>query len=477
MNTNSGGFMTNNRTIMDREESETIEFKSSLSETREILETLSAFSNGKGGRVIVGIDDRGRIKGVDIGKNTIENLANEIKRNTDPPLFPSITVEVYKNRNIISIEVNESRIKPVFAFDRAFKRVGKTNQRLTSSEIRELSRIGVGYCYSAQIVKGASIDDISTNKVERFVERARERRGWTIEYTDESDFLTKMGLINQEGITIATILLFGKEPQRFVIQSESRCGRFKGTKPMEFEDFDVIGGDIITQVDDLMKSIKKNMKLEVAIGDEIERGERWEYPLSAIREGIINAICHRDYGETSNVQVRIFDDRLEIWSPGKLPPGITVDKLRGEHESIPPNPLIAKPFFLIGYIENWGTGTNRIIQECLRYGLPEPEFRETGTSFVITFRKDIFSEEYLKNIGLNTNQVNAVFYLKENKEITNTKYQDLNGVSKATASRELSVLVNKGIIERHGRTGRGTIYTLKGSNGLETAQKRLKDGR
>jgi ATP-dependent DNA helicase RecG len=452
---------TNNQHI---EESETVEFKSSLAELKQILETLSAFSNGEGGRVFVGVGDEGQIKGVDIGRNTIENLANEIKRKTDPPLYPSIVVEEHDTKKIITIKVAKSPIKPVFAFDKAFKRVGRTNQKLTSVEIRELARYGVSYCYSAQIVKGATIDDISSGSVSKFVEQAKGRRGWTIEVHNTNEFLTKMGLVNQEGVTIAAILLFGKDPERFIVQSAVRCGRFKGTEPLEFEDFDVIGGDIIAQVDDLMSSIKKDLKMEVNIGDKPERIERWEYPLPAIREGIINAICHRDYGETSNVQVRIFDDRLEIWSPGKLPPGITVDKLRREHESIPPNPLIARPFFLSGYIENWGTGTNRIIRECAEYGLPEPEFRETGTSFVITFRKDILSEEYLKHIGLNTNQVKAVMHLKVNKKITNGAYQKLNEVSRSTAARELSALVKQGIIERHGRTGRGTVYVLKGSN-------------
>ncbi|MEE9151739.1 MAG: ATP-binding protein [Thermoplasmata archaeon] len=355
--------------------------------------------------------------------------------------------------------MKESPIKPVFAFDRAFKRVGKTNQRLTSNEIRELSRIGVGYCYSAQIVKGATIEDISTDSIEKFVERAKERRGWSIDYTNKGDFLTKMGIVNQEGVTIAAILLFGKEPQRFIIPSEARCGRFKGREPLEFEDFDVISGEVITQVDDLMKSIKKNLKLGVKIGDKPERIERWEYPLSAIREGIINAICHRDYGETSNVQVRIFDDRLEIWSPGKLPPGITIDKLRGEHESIPTNPLIAKPFFLIGYIENWGTGTNRIIRECVGYGLPEPEFRETGTSFIITFRKDMLSEEYLVKMGLNERQVKAVRYLKEKGKITNKEYRGITGLSDEGARIDLNDLVVKGILKSMG-SGRGTYYVL-----------------
>ena len=182
--------------------------------------------------------------------------------------------------------------------------------------------------------------------------------------------------------------------------------------------------------------------------------------ISAIREGIINAICHRDYGEASNVQVRIFDDRLEIWSPGKLPPGITVDKLRSEHESIPPSPLIAKPFFLIGYIENWGTGTNRIIKECVEYGQPEPEFRETGTSFVITFRKDVLSEEYLEQLGLNERQKKALKFIKREGKITNREYRDMFNIVKDTAIRDLKELVDKKIVTRKG-AGRNVHYGLR----------------
>ena len=99
------------------EESETVEFKSSLSELKQIIETLSAFSNGEGGKIFVGVDDEGQIKNVDIGRNTIENLANKIKRNTDPPLYPSIAVEEHDTKKIIVIKIAKSPIKPVFAFD------------------------------------------------------------------------------------------------------------------------------------------------------------------------------------------------------------------------------------------------------------------------------------------------------------------------------------------------------------------------
>ncbi|MDO9537477.1 MAG: helix-turn-helix domain-containing protein [Thermoplasmata archaeon] len=442
------------------EESETVEIKSSLIELKKILEALSAFSNSKGGKVFVGIDDSGQIKGVDIGKNTLENLANDIKRNTDPPLFPSIAVEVLEKKKIISIEVNESPIKPVFAFDRAFKRVGRTNQRLTSIELRELSRFGVGYCFTAQAVKGATLDDISEEAIRKFVETSKERRGWTVKYSSKQDFLAKMGLIGESNLTIAAVLLFGTDPQQYVIQSETKCGRFKGTKPLEFEDFDVIGGDLFSQVDGLMNSIKRNLKLGVKIVGKPERIEQWEYPLDAIWEGIVNGICHRDYGETSNVQVRIFDDRLEIWSPGKLPPGITVEKLKGEHESVPPNSLIAKPFFLVGLIENWGTGTNRMLEECEKAGMPEPEFKDTGTSFVITFRKDIYTEKYLLDLGLNGRQIRAVRYVKEKGKIANKEFQELNGCFRNTATNDLKDLVRKGIFKESGKKGVGSYYEI-----------------
>ncbi|MBA3045719.1 MAG: helix-turn-helix domain-containing protein [Candidatus Thermoplasmatota archaeon] len=442
------------------EESETVEIKSSLIELKKILEALSAFSNSKGGKIFVGIDDSGQIKGVDIGKNTLENLANDIKRNTDPPLFPSIVVEVLEKKKIISIEVNESPIKPVFAFDRAFKRVGRTNQRLTSAELREMTRIGVGYSFTAQDARVAKLDDISDEIIKRFIEKAKERRGWVISYRSKSDFLGKMGLLNDVGITTAAVLLFGNNPQQYVIQSEAKCGRFKGNQPLEFEDFDVIGSDLFAQVDGLMNSIKRNLKLGVKIVGKPERIEQWEYPLEAIREGIVNAVCHRDYGETSNVQVRIFDERLEIWSPGKLPPGITVEKLKGEHESAPPNSLIAKPFFLVGLIENWGTGTNRILEECEKAGMPEPEFKETGTCFIIIFRKDIYTEKYLRDLGLNERQVKAVIYVKARGKITNKNYREINDISRQMATIDLSVLVDKGIFIRIGKAGKGIAYQL-----------------
>jgi ATP-dependent DNA helicase RecG len=123
------------------------------------------------------------------------------------------------------------------------------------------------------------------------------------------------------------------------------------------------------------------------------------YPPDAIREAIINAICHRDYEMQSNVQIRIFDDRIEVWGCGPLPEPLTLEDLKKKHRSILRNPLIGRCFFLTKYIEEWGTGTNRIVEWCLKYGLPEPIFEEASGSLVVTLRKYRVSDEDLEKLN------------------------------------------------------------------------------
>jgi ATP-dependent DNA helicase RecG len=170
--------------------------------------------------------------------------------------------------------------------------------------------------------------------------------------------LEKLDLLIDGIPTNAAILLFGRDPQKFFGHSEIRCARFKGTKPLEFIDMKVFGGNLIDQREDAVEFVKEHIKLHAKIVG-LERVETWEYPIDAIREAVTNAICHRDYEECANAQVRIFDDRIEIWGCGALPEPLTVDDLKQSHRSILRNPLIGKCLFLIKFIEHWGTGTNR----------------------------------------------------------------------------------------------------------------------
>jgi ATP-dependent DNA helicase RecG len=445
--------------LLKKGETETSEFKKSLSEIKEIITAISAFSNSKGGLILIGVNDNKDISGVNIGKTTLENLINNIKRETDPQIFPSITVTDIENKEVILIKVAESEDKPVFFKDKSYKRVGKTNQRISSSEMRKLVRIEANRSYwDKKICEGATLDDINEQKVKWFLQLSKNKRRLDLDSeTPIVESLEKLELIKEGQLTNAAVLLFCNDPQKFFLQAEVRCARFKGTIPLEFIDMKVFQGNIIDQRESALNFVKEHIKLHAEIVD-VERIETWEYPIEAVREAITNAICHRDYSLSSNIQVRIFDDRLEVWGCGPLPAPITVEDLKVKHRSVLRNPLIGNCFFLIKFIKHWGTGTQRILDACLDRDLPEPLFEVNTNDLIVIFRKYMVTDEILE--GLNVRQRKAVEYLLKHNKITNKEYQEINNVSPATARRDLNQLVVKKVLINLGKK-RSTYYQLQ----------------
>lgn len=453
--------MKNMQHLLQQGESETLEFKESTGETREIVETVGAFANLRGGTILIGVTNKGSIRGVSIGKDTLESLANTIQQQTDPKIFPALLTVEEEGKTIIALHIDESPIKPVLVGGRGFKRVGRSNHVLSSGELTRLFFESGRVSWDAGPVTDATIDDIDAVALRQFLIRAKQERNLALnsEITVQ-EALEKLELLYQGKMSRAAVLLFGKQPQRFLLQSVVRCARFKGTEPLHFLDMKVIEGNIINQVPAAMEFIQRHISMAVEIvPTQIERQERWEYPLDALREALVNATCHRDYRDSGNVQVRIFDDRLEVWSPGLLPEGVTIADLRRTHNSHPRNHRIAHAFFLIGYIEHWGTGTLRMIELCREWGLPEPEFTEMSGAFVVTFRKSKLTPAYLSGLGLNERQIAAVEYTKTHGRITNREYVELNHVSRPTATRDLTDLVTKGILQQRGK-GRGSSFIL-----------------
>ena len=450
--------------LTHRGESQSLEFKESLKLKDEIGETVSAFSNSDGGTIIVGASDNGGVPGVDIGKNTLEELANYIKRNTDPHIFPSVKIQEVGRESVVVVEVKGSAEKPVFFKNHAYKRVGKTNQMISSSELRKLAKESGGRVYwDERVCEDADLEDIEEEKVRWFLKEARHERGLDInESSSVEDALLRLKLLKAEKPTNGAVLLFGRDPQRKFIQSEIKCIRFKGVGVTgEMIDLRTVDGDVFDQLIEAEKFIFNNIALSAWIEDgKIQRQERWEYPPKAIREALANAISHRDYETTSRVQVRIFDDRMEFWNPGRLPEGWTVETLRHVHESIPGNPSIARQFFWVKYIEEVGTGTNKIIEWCIDWGLPEPEFEFTGTSLVVTLWKSKLNEEYLNTLGLNERQREAISYMKEHKKITSKEYAELFSITDRTARNDLKSLLDKKILIQRGTSKKSTYYEL-----------------
>jgi len=350
--------------IIKTGESETAEFKNSLSNMRDIIETISAFSNTLGGIILIGVDDKRNIYGVNIGKNTIESIANKIKQNTDPQIYPSISIKKINNKQIIVIKMNESSSKPVFAFDRVYKRVGKSNHRVSSDEIRKMAAEIKEIYWDEQLCEDGTLNDIDWEFVENSFMPLYENLYKSKVTGSVKEFLTSLGGIKKEIPTNAGILLFGKNPQAFFINSYIALARYKGkTEDVIRLDYKEFVGNIFQQIDNCDKYINDHISImSRALPNQVQRQDISEYGLYSIRELLTNAVCHRDYlNQHTKIIIKMFSDRIEFYNPGGLPKDITPENITEKQYSR--NPIIAKALARVRYIEELGEGWNKIIKE------------------------------------------------------------------------------------------------------------------
>lgn len=443
--------------LIKKGESENLEFKENFD--KETIETAVAFANTKGGVLLVGISDKDEVKGVQIGKETMNDWANQISQSTEPRIIPEIEQGEIEGKSVVIIRIKEFPIKPISVRGRCFRRVGTSNRMMTPQEIAEMHLHSTGTSWDAFPAGDKTLEDIDLKKVERYIREANATGRRKIEESPV-EVLEKLELVKDGKATWAAILTFGKEPQRPLLQSAVHCGRFRLDKTLIIDDL-MVETNLIDQVDEAMKFVTRHISVRYEFEGKPRRKEVWEYPLEALREAVINAIVHRDYTAPSNVQVEIYDDRIDIWNPGRLLPGITIDDLyKKAHKSVIRNKLIAQAFYDIGYIEKYGSGTIKIIDLCKQHGIPSPEFKEAFGGFSVVFRKDIYTEEYLEELGLNERQVKAVMYVKEKGKITNREYREMTGLSDEGVRIDVNELVEKGILLLKGK-GRGAHYVLK----------------
>jgi ATP-dependent DNA helicase RecG len=364
--------------LIDQNEGHNLELKQSTSLRQEIGQAVSAFANTDGGVILVGVSPNGEIVGVDIGKKTVEDLANLIKENTDPKIYPQMKIHKVDDKNIIEIVVKESDEKPVFFSNHAYQRVGRTSPMISVSKIRELVKQDrKTLSWDEKIYDEVTMESIDEARVRWFVKEAKKQRTLKIpENASLGEILRKLKLMKNEQLTNTAILLFAEESH--FLQSEVKGIRFSSDKPVKpYTDFVNIEGNIFDLVDSAQDFVLRNIRKSIWLNSgKVQREEKYEYPPDAIREAIVNAIAHRDYESPSKVQVRIFDNRIEIWNPGLLPKEITIEDLKIEHRSIPRNPLLFKQLFWVKYVEDVGGGTLDMVEQCKEWGLPEPEFKQ-----------------------------------------------------------------------------------------------------
>lgn len=366
-------------------ESETLEFKTSFND--EALESIGAFANTHGGVVLIGVNDTGKIIGITIGKKTLEDFANIIQDGTDPRLQPTITTVSCEQKALIAIQLAAATGAPVSIRGRYFKRVGKTNQRMSHEEIMQRFMTNSSKSWDMGIETKATLQDLDLKQIVNYIQLVKNAGRQPLHSnTTEIVFLRKFGLINEENLpTRAAILLFGVAPNRYFPSAYLKVGRFK-TPTMILDDKE-FHGPLIEQLEGAMGWFRDRLETKFVITGKPQRDVIWEYPLDAIREIVINALIHRDYNSEADCQIKLFDDHLDVWNPGTLSPLLTPEVLLQEHASILRNRKIAEAFFYAGLIEKWGSGTVRVAEKLNLAEMPPPIFKVEGYRFHVSFYK------------------------------------------------------------------------------------------
>lgn len=460
------------RALIAQGEGQQLELKRSLAELETGTRAAAAMANTDGGYVVFGVRGDGSILGVQIGSETRERVVQAVTDNTDPMVYPTVEYVELDGRTVIVVMVARSDNRPHLVRGRAYRRVGAADVQMSRDEYERLLLQRQQVEFDRQLVEGATYADLDEAKLEWYVRQRAERRGIRAPATSPQETLINLGaLVEEEGELVPTqggLLFFGRDPQRFIPHSEVRIARFKGTAMGHFIDSADLQGTLPEMIDEAERFIQRNTRVAAKVVG-FKRREVTEYPYEAVREAICNAVCHRDYFmDGSTVRIMIFDDRIEVNSPGPLPPGVTVENIDRKH--VLRNKLIANYLYDIYYIEKWGTGIVRMRRLMREHGLAEPVFEDLGSFFAVTFHGpgedilDLIPEEGvtdLRELGLNERQIEALrLMVNEGREMTNREYRQMFDVSRPTAARDLRELVEIGWAQEIGR-GRSLRYTAK----------------
>jgi len=369
--------------VLEKEESNKLEFKERFSNS--VLKTISAFANTYGGLIIVGVNNRREVAGIDADDRNYQRILNTVINKLGiTPDFELINVQ---SKSILAIEVNKSYI-PVSFEGRYYKRVGNTTREMNFEELKRFFQRDLRWERLSE--RDFKIDEIDENSVRSFLRAAKAKGRLTVFNGDEpiEEIFRKLGLMENGKINNAGMLLFGKNPQKYFDHARVRVVRLK-------DNITIIGdrwieGNLFNQYRETEEAIKNFINVRYEIKG-FEREDIWDYPLEAIREAIANAILHRDYLRAINVQIKVYDDRIWFYNVGGLPEDWDTEKLLSSHASMPRNPTIFNIFYLAGIVESVGSGIERMSNALKEAGLPELKIEANHVDFTLVFLKDVYN--------------------------------------------------------------------------------------
>lgn len=441
----------------DIRESKTIEIKETIPQKSQLIKTCVAFANGSGGEIIIGVEDSShKIIGVSdqVRDKIFEDIANSIIDSIVPHLIPEIYEKNVDDKRIVIIKIYPGSKPPYFIASEGNKkgvylRVGSSTKRATEDYIEDL------YRQQKKTYFDESPSDLPFNDLK--TELLNEVYGKSI--TPEKALIEKIAVRSTQDpkkliATNAGILFFHSNPENHIQEAIVICSEFKGSKGRDIIRTMELKGPIPDLVHSVLRVVSSWLERDLKVSSSGKMEGRYLVPIAAIREAVINALVHRKYFIPGAIKIALYDNRLEIFSPGELPGLLSIKNL-GDGTTFLRNPTVAKIARKFKLIEKLGSGIKLIFESCKEAGIRKPEFNEDGDFVKVTFffeqelDDDLTDEEKIIQMGKNLKQVRI-------RELVESI-----GFSRNTATRKMNILVGKKMFDRRGK-GAGVFFIYRG---------------
>jgi predicted HTH transcriptional regulator len=446
------GFLMNH--IYPERESKTLEFKSELPVFLKLIKTCVAFANGVGGQLVIGVEDQTRII-VGISEDTRHRIYDEFPNSlygaTTPPLLVEIYERCFDDRSVIIIEVPSSIKKPVFISaegesDGTYLRAGSSTRKADSEHIEELKRENKRIHFDEEKIH-ESMDALSPALI------LKALNPMSMKLLEAEKIIIASGVSSKKYYpTVTGIIAFCETPDLYLPESLVVCTRFLGKEGRNIIQTEEIRGNLEKLVETTFQLVKSWLLRDYRlIGAKLKA--KTIIPEVAFREAIINALIHRKYSIPGAVKIAIYDDRLEIFSPGSFPGLVDINSL-GDGTTYLRNPNLARVARRLGLVEKLGTGIKLMIESCKKHKMRKPEFIEGADSVKVVFYFLPSTEAHIDDIDKLLN------LFKHQSEITLQEVAQYLEVSRNTATRRLNTLIEAGKIIRTGK-GPAVKFMLK----------------
>lgn len=448
-------------------ESQRLEFKKSTANFKDIFQTICGFLNGDGGLVLIGVDDNGHLVGQEISDKTKREIGIEIAKLSP---YSNSAIEIFYlpysgSRQIIVFHITTDSTKRPYTYNgKAFIRIQSDTLPMPADHYQQLLMGNSQFRdrWEDYPMPEIGIDDLDTEEILSTIKEGilNGRIPEDYDTNDPTKALKHLGLMNNNLITRAGMILYGKRPEMTFPQCVLRLARFKGTDKSEFTDNRRAHGNIFQ----LLRAglAFANLHLPVASTfptGSIQRKDKPLFPIPVLREAMINALCHRDYSLGSgSVSFAIYDDRLEFWSYGLLPPGVVTNDLAELNQSMPRNHRIANVLYYHKFFESWGRGIKLIIDGCVASGHPKPIYSINSGGLLLTMPAMISSQHLttrtIAHDELTDQQKEILSVIEQKTSLSTNEICDLlsTSFSERWVRRALNQLWNLGLIERSGKT-------------------------